>query len=122
MKTILIVDDSLTLRQLTRGPLEAAGYRVREAGDGFEGLRVLRRESVDLVILDMNMPRMNGLELIKELRGMAAHKTTPVFVITTESSQTMLDAGKQAGATAWIVKPFKPEALLKGIAMALGGT
>jgi two-component system chemotaxis response regulator CheY len=119
VKTILIVDDSSTLRQLTRAPLESAGHRVVEAADGVDALTVLKRESVDLIVVDINMPRMNGVEFIKHARDLARYKTTPIFVVTTESSQAMLAAGKEAGATAWIVKPFKPDALLSGIAMAL---
>lgn len=121
MKTILIVDDSATLRQLTRAPLEGAGYRLLEAGDGIEALEVLQRETVDLILSDVNMPKMNGLEFVRTLRARARHKDIPVFFVTTESSQAMLDEGKTLGATAWIVKPFKPQVLLKGIEHALKG-
>ena len=75
---------------------------------------------VDMILADVNMPRMNGIEMIGEIRKLAAHKNTPIFILTTESSKTTMASAKSAGATAWIVKPFNPDVLLKGIRKVLG--
>ncbi len=119
MKTILVVDDSRPIRQLLRICLAGAGFRVIEAENGVDGLSAARTAHVDLVIADVNMPAMNGLEMIRQLRGTNGYARTPMFVLTTESGARVAE-GRAAGATAWIVKPFKPEALLAGVKRVLG--
>jgi|SRR5688572_8462785 two-component system, chemotaxis family, chemotaxis protein CheY len=112
MKKILTVDDSTSMRQMVRATLESAGYGVVEAVDGQEALDFARKESVDLVISDVNMPRMDGIRLVSELRGLSSYRLTPLLLLTTESSQEKKMEGKKAGATGWIVKPFNPTQLL----------
>ena len=112
MKKILTVDDSTSMRQMVRATLESAGYGVVEAVDGQEALDFARKESVDLVISDVNMPRMDGIRLVSELRGLSSYRLTPLLLLTTESSQEKKMEGKKAGATGWIVKPFNPAQLL----------
>jgi two-component system, chemotaxis family, chemotaxis protein CheY len=112
MKKILTVDDSTSMRQMVRATLESAGYGVVEAVDGQEALDFARKQSVDLVISDVNMPRMDGIRLVSELRGLSSYRLTPLLLLTTESSQEKKMEGKKAGATGWIVKPFNPTQLL----------
>ena len=112
MKKILTVDDSTSMRQMVRATLESAGYGVVEAIDGQEALDFARKQSVDLVISDVNMPRMDGIRLVSELRGLPTYRLTPLLLLTTESSQEKKREGKKAGATGWIVKPFNPTQLL----------
>jgi two-component system chemotaxis response regulator CheY len=112
MKKILTVDDSTSMRQMVRATLESAGYGVVEAVDGQEALDFARKQSVDLVISDVNMPRMDGIRLVSELRGLSSYRLTPLLLLTTESSQEKKLEGKKAGATGWIVKPFNPTQLL----------
>jgi two-component system chemotaxis response regulator CheY len=116
---ILAVDDSASMRQMVRFTLESAGYRVVQAVDGIEALDFAKTSAVDLVLTDVNMPRMDGITLVRELRGLSTYKFTPVLVLTTESGQDTKQRGKQAGATGWIVKPFSPEQLLSTIARVL---
>lgn len=118
-RTVLAVDDSASMRQMVRYTLEGAGYRVVQAADGMEALDFARSSGVDLVLTDVNMPRMDGITLVRALRAMLAYKYTPMLVLTTESGQETRQRGKQAGATGWIVKPFDPELLLKTIARVL---
>ena len=118
-KTILTVDDSASIRQMVSFTLKQAGYNVVEAEDGKDGLSKAKGNQVDLVITDLNMPNMNGLELISALRGEASYKFTPILMLTTESDDSKKTQGKQAGATGWIVKPFNPEQLLKVIQRVL---
>ena len=118
-RTILAVDDSTSMRQMVRATLQSAGYGVVEAADGQEALEFARGNAVDLVISDVNMPRMDGITLVKELRGLDSYRLTPMLVLTTESGQDTKQRGKQAGATGWIVKPFNPEQLLATIARVL---
>lgn len=92
---------------------------VHDAGDGQEGLLKARLESVDLVLVDVHMPRMDGISMIREFRKLDGHAKTPVFVLTTDSSTSRAQEAKAAGATAWIVKPVQPDALLKGIQKVL---
>lgn len=115
-KTILAVDDSASIRQMIGFTLKQAGYNVIEAVDGADGLAKAQTQQADLVITDLNMPNKNGLELIADLRQLATYKFTPILMLTTESDESKKAAGKQAGATGWIVKPFNPEQLLKVIA------
>ena len=110
-KKILIIDDSGSMRQMVHFTLEEEGYEVVEAVDGKDGADKLDDVNPDLIITDINMPNMNGIELIKAVRRTDSHKTTPIIVLTTESEQSKQDAGKRAGATAWLVKPFTPEQL-----------
>jgi two-component system chemotaxis response regulator CheY len=116
---ILAVDDSASMRQMVRFTLESAGYRVVQAVDGVEALDYAKNSAVDLVLTDVNMPRMDGITLVRELRGLSTYKFTPMLVLTTESGQDTKQRGKQAGATGWIVKPFSPEQLLSTIARVL---
>ncbi len=110
--TILAVDDSASMRQMVNFTLKGAGYAVVQAVDGVEALEYARQHAVDLVLTDVNMPRMDGITLVRELRALPAYRYTPMLVLTTESSQDKKMQGKQAGATGWIVKPFKPDQLL----------
>lgn len=120
MARIIAVDDSASMRQMVSFTLRGAGHDVLEASDGVEALQVANRESnVDLVISDINMPNMDGISLIKELRGLAPYKFTPILMLTTESSSDKKMEGKAAGATGWIVKPFNPDQLLATIGKVL---
>ncbi|HEX7012458.1 MAG TPA: response regulator [Steroidobacteraceae bacterium] len=118
-QTILAVDDSAPMRQMVRYTLEGAGYRVVQASDGVEALEFARTSGVDLVLTDINMPRMDGIRMVRELRALQAYKFIPVLVLTTESGEDMKQRGREAGATGWIVKPFNPEQLLHTIARVL---
>ncbi len=117
--TILVVDDSATIRQQTRTLLESKGYSVVEAADGAQGVEQVKNAPVHLIIVDVNMPVMNGIEMIDHVRKLPGHAKTPIFVLTTESSSDYVRRGKEVGATAWIVKPFKPEVLLPAIRKVL---
>ena len=112
-KRILTVDDSKTMRDMVGFTLRGAGYEVIEADDGVKALSVLNGASVDLVITDINMPNMDGVTLIKQLRARAAFKSTPILILTTEGSDEKKAEGRAAGATGWIVKPFVPDKLLQ---------
>jgi two-component system, chemotaxis family, chemotaxis protein CheY len=118
-RVILAVDDSASMRQMVRYTLEGAGYEVVQAADGVEALDFAKTRGVDLVLTDVNMPRMDGITLVRELRALGTYKFTPMLVLTTESGQDTKQRGKQAGATGWIVKPFNPEQLLSTIARVL---
>jgi len=111
-KTILTVDDSASIRQMLSFTLSEAGYQVIQALDGREGVERLRSTPVDCIITDLNMPNMDGIGLINEARAMPEHRFTPILMLTTESQSEKKQQGKAAGATGWIVKPFKPEQLL----------
>ncbi|MEI6986856.1 MAG: response regulator [Rhodospirillaceae bacterium] len=119
-KTILCVDDSASMRQTIKLTLAISGYRIVEAVDGLDGLEKARNNTVDMVITDFNMPRMNGLEFINELRVLPAFKGVPIVFVTTESDQAKRAQSKAAGATAWITKPFAPDHLLKVVRRLLG--
>ncbi len=110
-KTIMTVDDSASVRQMVKMTLQKEGYDVIEASDGKDALGKLKG-AVSMVITDLNMPNMDGISLIKEIRTMAAYKFVPIIMLTTESQAGKKQEGKTAGATGWIVKPFKPEQLL----------
>lgn len=120
MPSILAVDDSASMRQMVSFTLKGAGYQVKEACDGVEALAEAKRAKYDLVLSDVNMPNMNGIELCKNLRQLGDYKFVPVLMLTTESAGDMKMQGKQAGATGWIVKPFNPEQLLSTIKRVLG--
>jgi len=117
--TILAVDDSASMRQMVSFTLKHAGYTVVQATDGVEALEYARANLVSLVLTDVNMPRMDGITLVRELRQLDTYKFVPMLVLTTEAGQDKKMAGKQAGATGWLVKPFNPEKLLATIAKVL---
>lgn len=119
-KTILTVDDAPTMRRLIAFALSGAGYRVLEAPDGKAALDLLQTTSVDAVISDVNMPNMNGIELTQRLRRIPAYARTPILIVTTESEAGAKTAGKQAGATGWIVKPFQAPQLVTLVKRVLG--
>src|SRR4029079_289778 len=112
MRKILTVDDSTSMRQMVRATLQSAGYDVVEAADGEEALDFARTNAVDLVISDVNMPRMDGITLVSQLRTLPTYRLHALLLLTTESSQEKKMEGKRAGATGWIVKPFNPTQLL----------
>ena len=122
MRTILTVDDSTSMRQMVRATLQSAGYGVVEAADGQEALEFARTNDVDLVISDVNMPRMDGITLVSELRALPTYRLTPLLLLTTESSQEKKLEGKRAGATGWIVKPFNPAQLLSTLGPTVRGS
>lgn len=111
-KTILSVDDSPSIRQAVKLTLTSKGYQVREAGGGRQALQILAAEPVHLILADLNMPEMDGIELIRRVRALAAYRFTPILMLTTESQADKKSQGKAAGATGWIVKPFTPEGLV----------
>jgi two-component system chemotaxis response regulator CheY len=109
---ILTIDDSKTMRDMLMLTLADAGFDVIQAVDGQEGVDLLERENVDVVITDINMPRMDGYEVVRQLRARPEHKTTPILVLTTESETEKKNIAREAGATGWLVKPFDPERLV----------
>lgn len=111
-KTILIVDDSSSVRSVVGIALRGAGYDVLEACDGKDALAKLTGQKVHLIVSDVNMPNMDGIELVKQVKKLSAYKFTPICMLTTESEQSKMNEGKAAGAKAWIVKPFQPPKLL----------
>jgi len=115
-KTILIVDDSASLRQVVGIALKGAGYDVIEAGDGRDALTKLDGRKVNLVISDVNMPNMDGITFVKELKKLPAYRFTPVIMLTTESQEDKKREGQLAGAKAWVVKPFQPAQMLAAVA------
>jgi two-component system chemotaxis response regulator CheY len=114
-KRILTIDDSKTIRDMLMLTLAEAGFEVLQAVDGQDGLEVLDKEQVDVVITDINMPRMDGYEVIRHLRNNSAHKSTPILVLTTESEADKKNLARVTGATGWMVKPFDPERLIATI-------
>lgn len=119
MAKILAVDDSASMRQMVSFTLKGAGHEVVEAVDGVDALAKAQGQKFDLVVSDVNMPNMDGITLIAELRKIAAFKFTPMLMLTTESSGDKKQQGKAAGATGWIVKPFNPDQLLATIKKVL---
>ncbi|MCX5814470.1 MAG: response regulator [Proteobacteria bacterium] len=119
-KRILAVDDSASIRQMVTFTLKGAGYEVVEAVDGKDALSKLNGDPVHMVITDLNMPNLDGIGLVKGLRANPAYKFIPIILLTTESQESKKMEGKQAGATGWIVKPFKPEQLVAVIKKVLG--
>lgn len=118
-RTVLVVDDSLTMRQMVTVTLKEAGYAVLEGQNGQEGLARLAQQPVELIITDLNMPVLDGIGFIKQVRTQPKHKFTPILMLTTESNATKKAEGKAAGATGWLVKPFNPEQLLGVIGRVL---
>ena len=115
MHSILAVDDSASMRQMVSFTLKNAGYNVVEAVDGQDALEKANTRDFDLVLTDQNMPRMDGIGLTKKLREHPKFKSTPILILTTESSDQMKQAGRSAGATGWLVKPFDPKKLIEVI-------
>jgi len=115
MAAILAVDDSTSMRQMVAFTLKQAGHQVTEAKDGSEALNIAKGGRFDLVLSDVNMPVMDGIALIRELRKLPSYKFTPILMLTTESAGHKKEEGKAAGATGWIVKPFNPDQLLATI-------
>jgi len=114
-KSILTVDDSKTIRDMVSFTLQKAGYAVSEAADGAAGLAMVNKQKFDCIITDLNMPGMDGLALTKAIRGSATNRATPVLLLTTEADPAKKTAGREAGATGWLVKPFNPEKLVETV-------
>jgi two-component system chemotaxis response regulator CheY len=119
-KVILTADDSSSVRQMVGFTLKGAGYQVVEAADGKDALAKAKASGVHMVVTDLNMPNMNGIDLIKALRADPNYKFIPIVMLTTESQDSKKQEGKSAGATGWIVKPFKPDQLLAVVKKVLG--
>ncbi len=117
LKKIMTVDDSSTVRSVLNKALSGAGYQVIEAYDGQDAVEKLAREDIDLLVTDLNMPNMGGVELIKFVRQQPGKRFMPIIMLTSESQQEMKVAGKKAGASGWVTKPFQPEQLLSVIQM-----
>lgn len=114
-KTILIVDDSASVRQVVGIALRGAGYQVIEGIDGRDALGKLTGQKVHLIISDVNMPNMDGITFLKNVKAMPAYRFTPVIMLTTESQEAKKREGQMAGAKAWVVKPFQPPVLLSAV-------
>ena len=119
MPLVLAVDDSVTMRQMVGYCLREAGYQVLDAVDGVDALAKLQAQRVELVITDLYMPRMDGIELIKQVRALKSYRFTPILMLTTETQGGRKAEGQAAGATGWIVKPFEPQQLTKVIKRVL---
>ncbi|MDP2142444.1 MAG: response regulator [Gammaproteobacteria bacterium] len=120
MTKILAVDDSNSLRQMVVFTLKQSGYDVVEARNGTEGLQKAKAGQVDLVLTDVNMPEMDGITLVRELRALPSYKFTPILVLTTEAGTDKKQEGRAAGATGWLVKPFSPDQLIATVKRVLG--
>ena len=114
-KTIMVVDDSASLRQVVSIALRGAGYDVVEGSDGKDALAKLTGQKVHLIISDVNMPNMDGITFVKEVKKHPSYKFTPIIMLTTESQEGKKQEGQAAGAKAWIVKPFKPDQMLNAV-------
>jgi two-component system chemotaxis response regulator CheY len=114
-KTILIVDDSSSVRAVLKTTLKAAGYDVLECVDGKDCISKLTGQKVHLIISDVNMPNMDGIEMVKQIKQMPSYKFTPICMLTTEAEPSKMAEGKAAGAKAWIVKPFQPSKLIDAV-------
>ncbi len=119
-KTVLAIDDSASIRQMVAFTLKSSGYEVVDAVDGMEGLDKAKAQTFDLILTDQNMPRMDGITLIKSLREMPQYRTVPILMLTTESSDAMKQQGRAAGATGWLVKPFDPQKLIEVVKKVIG--
>ena len=120
-KTVLTVDDSASIRQMVSFTLKSAGYEVVEAVDGMDGLEKAKGKSFNLVLTDQNMPRMDGLTLIKSVREQADYRDTPIIVLSTEGQEKDIQAGLSIGANMYMVKPAQPDKMVKNVLMLLGG-
>jgi two-component system chemotaxis response regulator CheY len=116
---ILIVEDSRSMRRIVRSALESDGYQVAESEDGRQALNALREVAPHLIITDVNMPEVDGISLVREIRRLPSFRFTPVLILTTESGEDMKENGRAAGATGWIVKPFDPDQLRQVVAHVL---
>lgn len=110
--TVLVVDDAMTMRKMVSFTLRGAGYQTVESGDGVEALAALGQHAVDLVITDVNMPRMDGIEFTRQARAALKGRPVPILILTTESELEKKNQARAAGATGWIVKPFQQDQLL----------
>lgn len=119
-KTVMVVDDSASLRQVVRMALSSAGYEVIEATDGQDALDKLAGAKIQLVISDVNMPRMDGITFVKQLKEKSEYRFVPVIMLTTEGQDQKKEEGRAAGAKAWMVKPFQPEQMLAAVSKLLG--
>ena len=115
-KTIMVVDDSASLRQVVSIALKGAGYDVIEGCDGKDAISKLSGKKVNLIISDVNMPNMDGITMVKEVKKLPEHRFTPIIMLTTESQEDKKREGQAAGAKAWVVKPFKPDQILQAVA------
>lgn len=114
-KTVMVVDDSSSVRQVVSITLKGAGYDVIEASDGKDALTKLNGQKIHLMISDVNMPNMDGITLVKEVKKLANYKFTPIIMLTTESQEVKKQEGQAAGAKAWVVKPFQPAQMLAAV-------
>lgn len=114
-KTVMVVDDSSSVRQVVSIALKSAGYDVIEACDGKDALAKLNGQKIHLMISDVNMPNMDGITLVKEVKKLASYKFTPIIMLTTESQEAKKLEGQAAGAKAWVVKPFQPAQMLAAV-------
>ena len=119
MRSILAVHDSPSMRKMVSFTLSSAGFKVVEAVDGVDALEKAQAQNIDLVLADQNMPRLDGIGLTRKLRENPKFKGTPILILTTESSDLMKQAGRAAGATGWLVKPFDPNRLIEVIQKVL---
>ncbi len=119
-KTIMTVDDSPSVRYFVKMTLQNAGFDVVEAEDGKDALEKMEGSTIHMAFVDLNMPNMNGIEFIKAVRSHERYRFIPLVMLTTESQRIKKQEGKKAGATGWIVKPFKPEQLLAVVKKVLG--
>ena len=119
-KSILAIDDSASIRQMVNFTLKSSGYEVTEAVDGMDGLEKAKSKTFNLILTDQNMPRMDGLTLIKSLRALPQYKSVPILMLTTESSDAMKQQGRAVGATGWLVKPFDPQKLIEVVKKVIG--
>lgn len=118
-KTILVVDDSASIRQIVSIVLQGAGYHVIESCDGRDALNKLDGRKIDLIISDINMPRMDGFTFVREVKQLVDYQLIPIILLTTESQEAKKQEGRAAGAKAWVVKPFKPENMLQTVGKLL---
>ncbi|TWC28178.1 two-component system chemotaxis response regulator CheY [Pseudomonas sp. SJZ079] len=114
-KTVMVVDDSSSVRQVVSIALKGAGYEVIEASDGKDALSKLNGQKIHLMISDVNMPNMDGITLVREVKKLANYKFTPIIMLTTESQESKKKEGQEAGAKAWVVKPFQPAQMLAAV-------
>lgn len=115
-KTIMVVDDSASLRQVVSIALKGAGYDVIEGCDGKDAIAKMSGKKINLIISDVNMPNMDGITMVREVKKLPDHRFTPIIMLTTESQEDKKREGQAAGAKAWVVKPFKPDQILQAVA------
>ncbi|GAB4061652.1 response regulator [Uliginosibacterium sediminicola] len=115
-KNIMIIDDSASLRQVVAISLRGAGYEIQEAADGRDALDKLKGQKVNLMICDLNMPNLDGIGFVKEVKKMPLYRYTPIIILTTEHDENIVKAGQEAGVKAWVLKPFQPPQMLAAVA------